>query len=170
MVLRRCSQATKSAPITEEATRLSLEQLILQYSTGKNIESQEGKKKAETDKPTPQPFAPLPIYEDPRPDLAEDSHLWNELLCIAYAFHPLLPEKNAEFCGVLNGMRCGGTRLRQGKNGWVLRPDIDPTGRVAWVSQEEYEYFRDKYLKEWFTWLKYALKRLSENHPSKPAS
>lgn len=107
---------------------------------------------------------------DPRPDLSEDSELWSELLTIANSFHPNEKEKNKKFCLVLHGMRCGGTRLRQGKNGWVLRPDIDPTGRVAWISQEEYEYFRDKYLKEWMIWLKFSLKRLDEKHPSKPAS
>lgn len=150
---------------------MSLEQLILQYSTGKNIESQEGKKKAETDKPTPQPFAPPPIYEDPRPDLAEDSHLWNELLRIAYQFHPMEPEKSAEFCGVLNGMRCGGTRIRPGKSGWVLRPDIDPTGRVAWSSQAEYDEMKEKYLARWMEWLRFALKKLGEKHPfSRPSS
>jgi hypothetical protein len=141
-------------------TQLSLEQLIFQYSTGDRIELKPDKtEEKETS------YIPPPIYEDPRPDLAEDSHLWNELLRIAYEFHPQLPEKNAEFCGVLNGMRCGGTRIRAGKNGWVLRPDIDPTGRVAWSSQAEYDEMKQKYLARWLEWLKFALRRLNEKHP-----
>lgn len=86
----------------------------------------------------------LPPYtEDPRPDLQEDHQLWTRLLTLAMKKH------GEELAGVLHGFRCGGTRLRQGKHGYVLRPDIDPTGRVAWMSMAEYEEIRDKYLAPW---------------------
>lgn|GEM_PF-3436479 len=139
---------------------MSLEQLIFQYSTGEQLEL-----KADKTEEKEQTYTPPPIYEDPRPDLAEDSHLWNELLRIAHTFHPLDAEKSAEFCAVLNGMRCGGTRIRAGKSGWVLRPDINPTGRVAWSSQAEYDEMKEKYLARWLDWLRIALKRLNEKHP-----
>jgi len=140
---------------------LSLEQLILQYAGGQSPESPNEERAAE---PAPT-FKPPPIYEDPRPDLAEDSHLWKELLRIAYVFHPLESEKSAEFCGVLNGMRCGGTRIRPGKSGWVLRPDIDPTGRKAWRSQADYDEMKEKYLTRWMEWLRFALRKLNEKYP-----
>lgn len=75
---------------------------------------------------------------DPRPDLEEDSALWKELLNLAQGQNPML-------AGVLHGFRCQGTRIRQGKNGYVLRPDIDPV--FAWPSQKEYEKERDRWLK-----------------------
>jgi len=119
---------------------------------------------------TIQIHTPPPHWQDPRPDLAEDHELWNELLKIAYHFHPMEPEKSAEFCAVLNGMRCGGTRIRPGKSGWVLRPDIDPTGRVAWNSQAEYDEMKEKYLARWMEWLRFALRRLNEKHPFRTQS
>ena len=54
-----------------------------------------------------------------------------------------------ELVGILNGFRCGGTRIREGKKGYVLRPDIDPTGHVAWENVEEYERLKNKYLEPW---------------------
>jgi|SRR5690606_8310573 len=80
---------------------------------------------------------------DPRPDLTEDHEAWNRLLQLA------LDKHGEDLAGVLHGFRCGGTRLRQGKRGYVLRPDIDPTGARAWLSVEEYEEMRDKYLAPW---------------------
>lgn len=110
-------------------------------------------------------FERLPVYEDPRPDLADDHYLWNQLLRIAYEFNREERAQSAEFCGVLNGMRCGGTRLRPGKNGWVLRPDIDESGVVAWQSQTEYDTYKERYLVRWLEWLRFALKKLNEKAP-----
>lgn len=50
---------------------------------------------------------------DPRPDLREDSGLWEAVLTAAD--DPMLR-------GLLHGLRCGGCRLRQRSNG-SLRPD-----------------------------------------------
>lgn len=84
-----------------------------------------------------------PYTEDPRPDLQEDHQLWIRLLELA------MKRYGEELAGILHGFRCGGTRLRRGKNGYLLRPDIDPTDSVAWPSVEEYEAMRDKYLAPW---------------------
>lgn len=101
-----------------------------------------------------------PVWEDPRPDLSEDHHLWKRFLKLA-ANMP--DEKEAyELTGVLNGMRCGGTLLVQGKNGgYVLRPLIDP--ERGWASQEDYEELRDKFLKPHFEKVKVVLKLLNED-------
>lgn len=84
----------------------------------------------------------LDIYliTDPRPDLKEDHQLWEDLLLRA-TLH------SEELAGHLHGLRGGGTRIRKAKGWYVLRPDIDPTGRVAWERKEDYEELRDKYLK-----------------------
>lgn len=77
---------------------------------------------------------------DPRPDLKEDHLLWSRLLDQA-------SERNEELAGVLHGLRCGGTRIRKVKGRYILRPDVDPSGRIAWERKEDYEELRDKYLK-----------------------
>ena len=100
--------------------------------------------------------APVP---DPRPDLTEDSALWSRLLTLAKAETERLnnkitvkQEQTGSFFGVLHGFRCAGTRLRRSETGsgmYVLRPDVDPTGERAWISREEYELYRGKYLAPW---------------------
>ena len=107
---------------------------------------------------------------DPRPDLTEDSALWSRLLTLAKAEDECLNNKTTgkqkqtgSFFGVLHGFRCAGTRLRRSETGsgmYVLRPDIDPTGERAWMSQEEYEQFRDRYLAPWKDVLVRVLQRL----------
>jgi hypothetical protein len=82
---------------------------------------------------------PLPL-RDPRPDLTEDSHLWTALL-------ELTDEYDEELSSILNGFRCGGTRLKFGDSRWVLRPDVGPGG---WRSLDEYNEAKEKYLKDWF--------------------
>ena len=89
--------------------------------------------------------------QDPRPDLAEDSELWKVLLNMAQEQNPML-------AGVLHGFRCLGTRIRQAKNGYILRPEIDPV--FAWPSQEEYEKERDRWLKPHTKEIAALLKRL----------
>lgn len=105
---------------------------------------------------------PLPHWIDPRPDLKEDTALWTALLELAH-------EYDDEICAVLNGFRCGGTRLKFGESRWVLRPDIDPTGRIAWESQAAYDEMKEKYLKEWFGVLGAMLDELTKRWPYKPA-
>ena len=79
------------------------------------------------------------VEYDSRPDLKEDHHLWEWIIREAQ-------KVNMDLAGVLDGLRCGGTRLKKVKGQWVLRPDVDPTGKVAWESVEEYEKMRDEYL------------------------
>lgn len=99
--------------------------------------SQEAKREPENT------YQPPQLWEDPRPDLADDHHLWQRFLKLACN---LPDEKNAfELVGVLNGIRCGGTLLVKGQSGYILRPLIDP--KRGWSSQQEYEEMRDKYLK-----------------------
>lgn len=69
--------------------------------------------------------------QDPRPDLKEDSRLWHKLLKLAY-------EKNKNLAGVLHGFRCMGTRIKKVGDDWVLRPQIDLTGNLAWSSEDDY--------------------------------
>ncbi|QJD87888.1 hypothetical protein [Cohnella herbarum] len=99
----------------------------------------------------------------PRPDLKYDSNKWATLLVLAY-------EKNEELYGVLKGIRSGGTRLRVGKatNGvkrWILKPDIDPSGKIAWASKSEYEEARDKYLMPHMEEIIMLLKKLEDRFP-----
>ena len=88
---------------------------------------------------------------DPRPDLAEDSALWVRFLELAEKQDPML-------AGTLHGFRCLGTRLRQGRSGYVLRPEIDPIR--GWLSQAEYEKERDKWLMPHISTIKDLLKQL----------
>ena len=62
------------------------------------------------------------------------------LLAFAEGEDPML-------AGTLHGFRCAGTRIRQGQKGYVLRPDVDPTGNLAWGSQTAYEEDREKWLR-----------------------
>ena len=74
---------------------------------------------------------------DPRPDLAEDSELWTRFLHLA-------EDENKKLTGALHGFRCQGTRIVQGKKGYLLRPELDPS--KGWKSRQEYEKERDKWL------------------------
>lgn len=74
---------------------------------------------------------------DPRPDFKEDSHLWDKLLRLAN-------DVDTNLAATLNGFRCMGTRIKKGRTGYVLRPDVDPV--TAWDSREQYEEMRDKWL------------------------
>lgn len=94
-------------------------------------------------------------YEsDPRPDLKEDHLLWNRLLRQA-------KQINEELGMILHGLRCGGTRIRKVKGWYVLRPDVDPAGKVAWEKQEDYEELRDKYLMPHVNVMKELMKQLT---------
>jgi len=82
----------------------------------------------------PEPLA------DPRPDLKEDSALWDRFLKFANM-------EDENLAGTLHGFRCMGTRIKIGRNGYVLRPDVDPSGDKAWETKEQYEEARDKWLR-----------------------
>lgn len=74
------------------------------------------------------------MENDPRPDLIEDSELWTTVLRIA----------DSNLVGVLNAMRCGGTRLVKKKGKYKLEPIIDP--KIGWGSEEEYHRVCNKWL------------------------
>lgn len=108
-------------------------------------------------------YEPPFIEIDPRPDLIDDSQKWTILLKMAL-------ELDGDLCGALNGIRCGGTRIRPGRTGsgdirWILRPDIDPSGRRAWETQTDYEEARDKYLKPHFEEVTGLLQKLADMFP-----
>lgn len=48
---------------------------------------------------------------DPRPDLKDDSDLWQEVLVEARRVDPD-PDGPDSLCGLLHGLRCGGSRLQ----------------------------------------------------------
>lgn len=78
---------------------------------------------------------------DPRPDLTEDSCLWEEVF-------QAVKGGPKELYAVLRGFRGMGLRIVSGNGGgYVMRPYIDPSGMAGFSSQEDYEYWRDNYLK-----------------------
>ena len=78
------------------------------------------------------------VMTDPRDDLKYDSEEWTRLLALAN-----IPNK--ELAGILHGFRCCGLRLHKGREGWALRPDMDPVSS-AWATKAQYEKDRDKWL------------------------
>jgi hypothetical protein len=76
--------------------------------------------------------------KDPRPDLAGDSELWTMLLQMAR-------DKSLELASNLHGMRCCGLRLDRRREGFVLRPDMDPN-TSKWPDKESYLADRDRWL------------------------
>jgi len=125
----------------------------------------------------PQRMPPVTIQEaslptnDPRPDITEDSHLWANLLQMAAEQDKeagrVYGEHDNTICGVLNGFRCNGTRLKagsmRGEGIWSLQPDFEPT--EAWESQEEYDDFKKRYLGPYGTLLINLLRELTKRHP-----
>jgi hypothetical protein len=77
---------------------------------------------------------------DPRPDLAEDSAAWSELLRLAQAVE-------SEFAYLLHGMRACGTLLAYERGTFRMRPLIDPTERLSiWQTNAAWEADRSKWL------------------------
>ena len=80
------------------------------------------------------------VFCDPRQDLAdedpEESWFWGWLLVDALAV-------NKELAITLHGFRCMGTRLVRTEKGFAMKPEVSER---AWLSQEEYQQARDKYL------------------------
>lgn len=71
---------------------------------------------------------------DPRPDLADDSWLWDWLL------KRLVGEDQVLF----HGFRCAGFRLRRRGERFVLEPTILPA--LGFTTQEEYQAFRAQWM------------------------
>ncbi|MGI9862325.1 hypothetical protein SDD30_13185 [Moorella naiadis] len=74
---------------------------------------------------------------DPRPDIKEDSVLWEKLLNLK------MVALDYDVCWLLHGFRCQGTVLVKHNDTYVLRPLV---GKDGWESAEEYKKQRDIYL------------------------
>jgi hypothetical protein len=72
---------------------------------------------------------------DPRPDLPEDSFMWEQLIYLAQSDQTVVQ--------LLFALRCHGMRLMRGKNNWVMRPEIRPD---CFESQQEYEDVKNRWL------------------------
>lgn len=71
---------------------------------------------------------------DPRPDLTGDSKWWIQLLAAAQDMDPSL-----EFYGILHYFRSLGTRLVLMTDGtFRMRPRVDASGNIGWISETEY--------------------------------
>ena len=70
-------------------------------------------------------------WADPRPDLAQDTALWEQVLEAAFQ---LDGDDPAGLFGTLHGLRCCGARLvRPGRGGWKIQPGADYLGgQEAW--------------------------------------
>ncbi len=77
-----------------------------------------------------------PVLTDPRPDLREDSRLWEQLLALAVEMDELLAE-------ALFAIRWGGSRLVVINGHYAIRPQIGPG---CWLKKEDYEDVRDIWL------------------------
>lgn len=77
-----------------------------------------------------------PLLTDPRPDLREDSKLWEQLLALAVEMDGALAE-------ALFAIRWGGSRLVQINGQYAIRPQIGPG---CWLRKEDYEDVRDIWL------------------------
>ena len=76
----------------------------------------------------------LPIV-DPRPDLPEDSFIWEQLMNLAAS--------DQQIGQLLFALRCHGMRLVRGNTSWVLRPEIRPD---CFESLADYEELKAKWL------------------------
>ena len=87
---------------------------------------------------------------DPRADLAGDSNQWIDFLTLARKIY------GDEFYYLMHGFRCCGLRIRTSEKGYILRPEVDPEGRIGFYP-DEYEGMRDKYLLKQVDKIKYLL-------------
>lgn len=92
------------------------------------------------------------VYQDPRPDIDDDSELWVTLPVEADKLEPKL-------WGALLGFRCIGARLLpvEGTEAYALRPYIDPSGDCGFRSQEEYRDEAERWLRPHEAQLKFLL-------------
>ena len=79
-----------------------------------------------------------PEFQDPRPDLPEDTVLWTKLLELAW------DSEAPDLFFTLHGFRCNSLRLIKGARGYVLRPEFDE--HSGWEDKADYEAARDKML------------------------
>ena len=84
-------------------------------------------------------------FQDPRPELQEDSSLWRILLEVSH-------EANPNLYGALHGLRCIGTRLERSKQwGLVLKPILPGIGIgeniTGWKDKEDYRAVAQEYLR-----------------------
>lgn len=95
-------------------------------------------------------------YKDPRPDLEGDSDLWLQVIIEA-------EKVSIEFAKAVYDMRSYGTRLKKGKTGYIIYPEIDTTCTVSiWNSMETYRKYRDKLLGPYRKQLKEIFENLFE--------
>jgi hypothetical protein len=91
-----------------------------------------------------------PLLADPRPELKEDSGLWEQLLALAVARDEGLAE-------ALFALRWGGSRLVQINGQYAIRPQIGPG---CWLKKEDYEDVRDIWLAPYKEQVAELLRRL----------
>ncbi len=77
-----------------------------------------------------------PLLNDPRPDLREDSRLWEQLLALTVEMDEPLGE-------ALFAMRWAGSRLVTVNGHYAIRPQVGPG---CWLKKEDYEDVRDIWL------------------------
>lgn len=95
-------------------------------------------------------------YEDPRPDLEDDSDLWLQVIIQA-------EKRSLEFAQNIYDLRGYGTRIQRGKTEFFISPIIDDTGtKSAWTSKEIYLKYRDKLLGPYRQWIREILEGLFE--------
>jgi hypothetical protein len=94
-------------------------------------------------------------FQDPRPDLENDSLLWLQMFIDASKYSKKLLKN-------LWDMRVWGTRIIKGRAGFVLRPDVDPEGVKAWPDKQTYEKWRNKLLMPYRAQIAVILKNLQE--------
>ncbi|MDU2063766.1 MAG: hypothetical protein E6713_02910 [Sporomusaceae bacterium] len=100
------------------------------------------------------------VYEDRHSDFTADSRLWIELFMI-------VDKENRELADVLMYIRGTGAILTPDQTfGYVIQPVIDPSGRLGWVSQQQYEKER-QYLLPYANLLIESLKELRRRYDQK---
>lgn len=75
-------------------------------------------------------------HKDPRPDLTADSEAWVDMMVQAEKYSHQLVSNLIE-------MRKWGTRIRHGKSGYIMVPEM---GGKNWPSMEAYQEYRDRLL------------------------
>jgi hypothetical protein len=77
------------------------------------------------------------MFDDPRPELEQDSNLWELFISVSY----LMDEQLAY---ILHGFRCAGARLLKSNSGYIMRPEFNKDS--LWDNQAEYDNDKKQYL------------------------